>query len=89
MSQPADGKPSLKGLCRALLNFWLLVIYFERLKLDISYLVCRLFVGCTHAKSMHAIYAVCSGTHDCLQFWKTSVNTSKVVQDRDIVTTKD
>ena len=63
-------------------------IFLERMKLDISNLVCRLRV-----KSILALHMLkfCSievhlRSRDLLKFWEISANISKTVQDRHIVT---
>ena len=62
----------------------------ERMKLDISNLVCRLNVkstAMTHVKVLQ--YGVHLGSGDLLQFWEISADISETVQDRDIVTMED
>ena len=52
-------------------------IALERMKLDISNLVCRLNVKCTQCTAI---------TRDLLNIWDMSANISETVQDRHIVT---
>ena len=66
-------------------------IFLERMKLDISNLVCRLNVkstGITHVKVLQ-YGGVHLGSRDLLKFWEISANISETVQDRHIVTTED
>jgi len=69
------------------LHFGAQAIYLERMKLNISNLVSRLnakSTGITHVKVLQ--HGVHLRSRDLLIFWKISVDISKTVQDRHIVT---
>ena len=61
-------------------------IALERMKLDMSNLVCRLNVKSIAITCVKVLQhgGVHSGSRDLLNFWKISANISETVQDRDI-----
>ena len=71
----------------SLLHFGAQAISLERMKLDISNLVCRLnekSTGITHVKVLQ--HGVHLNSGDLLKVWKISANISETVRDRHMVT---
>ena len=71
----------------SLLHFGVQAISLERMKLDISNLVCRLnekSTGITHVKVLQ--HGVHLNSRDLLKVWKISANISETVRDRHMVT---
>ena len=65
-------------------------IFLERMKLDISNLVCRLNVKSSAFTSVKVLqYGVHSGSRDLLKFWEISAIISETLQNRHIVTMED
>jgi len=82
-------KWALSGSRDSFLHFGAQAISLERMKLDISNLVCRLntkSTDITHVKVLQ--HGVRLSSRDLLKFWEISANISETVQDRHIVATE-
>jgi len=65
-------------------------ISLERMKLDISNLVCRLNVKSAGIAYVEVLqYGLHLGSLDLLKFWEISTNISETVKDRHVVTMED
>jgi len=79
------------GLRDSFLHFGAQAISLERMKLDISNLVCRLNAKSTRITQYTIMLKFCSmgvrlRSRDLLKFWEISASISETVQDRHIVT---